>query len=116
MGIKIYHNPDGEQIFRDWVDFMVNYEYSPDELNADSIAYSAAIIFETDEIAGCARAVLLVKGHRFPVYGRFTSRAAFDEMNDEERRELLYHEIIPNDWGGLSSLRLARLARLATLA
>lgn len=115
MGIKIYHNPDGEQIFRDWVDFMASYEYSPDELNADSIAYSAAIIFETDEKNG-VRAALLVKGHRFPVYGRFTSRAAFDEMNDEERRESLYHEILPNDWGGLSSLRLARLARLAAIA
>ena len=116
MGIKIYDNPDGGQIFRDWVDFMANYEYSPDELNADSIAYAAAVVFETDEIAGCVRAFLSVKGHRFKVYDRFTTRAAFDEMNDEERRESLWREILPNDWGGLSSLRLARLARLAALA
>lgn len=113
MSVKIYDNPDGEQIVRDWVDFMANYEYSPDELNADSVAYKAE--FETDEKNG-VRAVLLVKGHRFPVYGRFTSRAAFDKMNDEERRESLYHEILPNDWGGLSSLRLARLARVAAIA
>lgn len=113
MGIKIYDNPDGEQIFRDWVDFMASYEYSPDELNAEAIAYKAS--FEPDETGG-VRAVLLVKGHRFKVYGRFTSRAAFDELDDEERRESLYREILPDDWGGLSSLRLARLARLSALA
>lgn len=113
MSVKIYDNPDGAQIVKDWINFMANYEYSPDELNAETIAYKA--IFEPDEKDG-VRAVLLVKGHRLPVYGRFTSRAAFDEMDDEERRESLWREILPNDWGGLSSLRLARLARLASLA
>ena len=115
MSVKIYDNPDGAQIVQDWAEFMASYEYSTDELNADSIVYSDAIIFEQDEKNG-VRAALLVKGHRFPIYGRFTSRAAFDEMDDEERRESLYHEILPNDWGGLSSLRLARLARLAAIA